>query len=50
MVLALLQKLVAGYQSSGELVDWVFSEQIRQNDGADEPVNLSSESSPHQMD
>jgi FlaA1/EpsC-like NDP-sugar epimerase len=50
MVLALLQKLVVGYQSSGELVDWVFSEQIRQNDGGDKPVDLSSRSNPHQMD
>ena len=50
MILALLQKLVAGYQSSDEVVDWVFSEQIRQNNGIDDPDNLSSGSSPHQMD
>lgn len=28
VIVTLLQKLVAGYQPSGEVVDWVFSEQI----------------------
>ena len=39
VILAVLQKLVAGYQSGDEVVDWVFSEQIRRNNGTDEPSN-----------
>jgi FlaA1/EpsC-like NDP-sugar epimerase len=31
VILTMLQKLVAGYQPSDEVVDWVFSEQVRQS-------------------
>ena len=35
-ILTIMQKLVEGYQPSGEVVDWVFSEQVRQSNGTDE--------------
>ena len=50
MILAVLQKLVGDYQSSDEIVDWVFSEQIRQNNGVDEPNKLLPGLNPHQLD
>ena len=50
MILAILQKLVGDYQSSDEVVDWVFSEQIRQNNGIDDPDKLLPGSNPRQMD
>jgi hypothetical protein len=40
-----LQKLVAGYQPNDEVVDWVFSEQVRQSNGTDE--SELSPSVPH---
>jgi FlaA1/EpsC-like NDP-sugar epimerase len=33
MIIAVLQKLVAGYQPSDEVVDWVFAEQMRLGNG-----------------
>ena len=33
MIIAVLQKLVAGYQPSSEVVDWVFAEQMRLDNG-----------------
>jgi FlaA1/EpsC-like NDP-sugar epimerase len=36
VILTMLQKLVAGYQPNDEVVDWVFSEQVRQSNGTDE--------------
>ena len=39
MILAVLQKLVGDYRSSDEVVDWVFSEQIRQNNGMTIQIN-----------
>ena len=32
-IIAVLQKLVAGYQPSSEVVDWVFAEQMRLSNG-----------------
>jgi hypothetical protein len=34
MIIAVLQKLVAGYQPSSEVVDWVFTEQMKLGNGA----------------
>ena len=39
MIIAVLQKLVAGYQPSDEVVDWVFAEQMRLGKG-DEVDNV----------
>ena len=33
MIMSLLQKLIAGYQPSSDLVDWVLAEQMRLGDG-----------------
>ena len=45
VILKALQKLVAGYQPNGEVVDWVFSEQMRKSDGANKFKTLPSGSS-----
>ena len=50
VISAMLQKLVAGYQSSAELVDSVFSEQMRQIHGSNEPGAQLPGLNPHQMD
>ena len=50
MILAVLQKLVGDYRSSDEVVDWVFSEQIRQNNVNNDPDKLLPGSNPRQMD
>lgn len=42
VILALLQKLVMGYQSSDGVVDWVFSEQIVRNNNIDQSGKPSS--------
>ncbi len=33
MIIAVLQKLVVGYQPSSEVLDWVFAEQMRRSNG-----------------
>jgi len=48
VILTILEKLVVGYQPSDEVVDWVFSEQIRQSNYIDELKTLPPGSSPHQ--
>ena len=48
LILTMLQKLVADYQPSGEVVDWVFSEQMRQSNGTDEIETSTPTSAPSQ--
>jgi FlaA1/EpsC-like NDP-sugar epimerase len=45
VILTMLQKLVTGYQPNDEVVDWVFSEQVRQSNGTD--ASEVSPTSPH---
>ena len=49
VILTMLQKLVAGYQPSGEVVDWVFSEQVRQRNGRDKIETLTHASDSSQI-
>ncbi len=50
VILTMLQQLVAGYQPNGEVVDWVFSEQVRQGNGTDEIETSTPASAPNQSD
>lgn len=50
VILTMLQQLVAGYQPNGEVVDWVFSEQVRQSNGTDEIETSTPASAPNQSD